>query len=292
MARKKPTYTNIDGTFNLPGGFLLENALSAMNYVPVSDDIIITTYPKCGTTWMSHIVFLLANKAEYPSDFRHLSTSVPFMEFIGADAIQSLQRPRIMHTHIPCDRAVWSNEAKYIFVCRNPFDCCVSYFHHTKGLKVYYDWEEGTFDEFFELFITGDKDYGDYFDHLNSWFSQKDKSNILFVTYEDMIEDIKTVIRNIGDFLGGQFLETAEDQQLLNQVVEKVSFKSMKKKEECFPRFQEGISGAFLRKGIVGDYKNYFSRDQQQALSEKFREKCSHLPVYEKWSKYCTQSDQ
>ena len=264
--------------------------LESMNYLPMDDDVIIVTYPKSGTTLVQNLVYLLKNKGEYPINFK-LADHVPFLDLKGVECLQNLPRPKLIKTHLPFAKIVFNERAKYIFVCRNPFDCCVSYFHHTKGLKVYYDWEEGTFDEFFELFITGDKDYGDYFDHLNSWFSRKDKSNILFVTYEDMIEDIKTVIRNVGDFLGGQFQETAKDQQLLDQVVEKVSFKSMKMKEECFPRFQDGMSGAFLRKGVVGDYKNYFSRDQQQALSEKFREKCSHLPVYEKWSKYCTQSD-
>lgn len=32
---------------------------------------------------------------------------------------------------------------------------------------------DGTFDEFFELFISGNTDYGDYFDHLLGWYAHR-----------------------------------------------------------------------------------------------------------------------
>ena len=39
---------------------------------------------------------------------------------------------------------------------------------------------------FFECFVAGEVDFGDYFDNLTSWYVHKDDQNILFLTYESI----------------------------------------------------------------------------------------------------------
>ena len=52
--------------------------------------------------------------------------------------------------------APWSQQARYIVIARNPFDCAVSFFHHTHGFPRHYDFAEGTFAEYLEVFrVTG-----------------------------------------------------------------------------------------------------------------------------------------
>ena len=46
---------------------------------------------------------------------------------------------------------------------RNPKDCLVSFFHHTVGFNQYYDYADGKFDDFCELFLRGGTDFDDYF---------------------------------------------------------------------------------------------------------------------------------
>lgn len=86
----------------------------------------------------------------------------------GASIAETMPRPGIIKTHLPCGRAPWSDNAKYIFVARNPKDCCVSYYHHYKGHDF-----TGSFDEYFEMFIGGNVNFGDYFDHLMGWYEYR-----------------------------------------------------------------------------------------------------------------------
>ncbi|KAG0418466.1 hypothetical protein HPB47_004814 [Ixodes persulcatus] len=58
---------------------------------------------------------------------------------------------RAIKSHMPYDQDRVSKHAKYIYVARNPYDCCVSFFNHSRHLPVY-RFEDETFEEFFELF--------------------------------------------------------------------------------------------------------------------------------------------
>ena len=82
-----------------------------------------------------------------------------------------MPRPGVIKVHLPYHLTPRSDKAKYIYVTRNPKDCCVSYFHHMKSIPGH--GFNGTFDEFFEFFINGNIDYGDYFDNLLGWYEHR-----------------------------------------------------------------------------------------------------------------------
>ncbi|KAL1425329.1 hypothetical protein MTO96_019270 [Rhipicephalus appendiculatus] len=93
--------------------------------------------------------------------------------------------PGAIKTHLPFNRVPYSPQAKYIFVARNPYDCCVSFYHHTRAFPAY-RFAEGSFDAFLDAFLRGKVDCGDYFDQLLSWYDHIDDENVLFVTYEKL----------------------------------------------------------------------------------------------------------
>lgn len=74
-----------------------------------------------------------------------------------------------------------NTEAKYIFVARNPKDCLTSYYFHNRNFKIY-NWADGDFDVFFELFVSGQLAFGDYYDHLLSWLPHINDPNVFFIT--------------------------------------------------------------------------------------------------------------
>ncbi|KAL3193986.1 hypothetical protein MRX96_001903 [Rhipicephalus microplus] len=128
--------------------------------------------------------------------------NMPFLERHGVEALAGLSFPgSAIKTHMLYDEDRICSEAKYIYVVRNPFDCCVSFYHHYKLYPIY-QFEQGTFDEFFELFLAGDVDGGDYFDHLSSWYPHRNDHNVLFIRYEDLKRDTKSWILALADFLG------------------------------------------------------------------------------------------
>lgn len=50
------------------------------------------------------------------------------------------------------------------------------------------------------MFEQGKVDFGDYFDHLLSWYAHRNNPNVLFVTYEELKKDTAGWILKLADF--------------------------------------------------------------------------------------------
>ncbi|MEA5536439.1 sulfotransferase domain-containing protein [Crocosphaera sp. XPORK-15E] len=266
---KKPSYHYHNG-FRMPMGFPVEGFTSALNYQAQPSDIFIVTYPKCGTTWTQYIVWLIQHNGEPLSASKKIEDDIPHLEEVGKEKIEILPKPRIIKTHLPYNLTPYHPDAKYIYVARNPFDCAVSFYHHTRGFIKHYDFAEGTFDEFFECFINGEVDFGDYFDNLVLWYENKNDHNVLFLTYENMKIDSKKAIIKIIHFLGEPYIDRIKNEQILNKIIINSSLENMKKEQQRWSSKRPENMPPFIRKGQVGDWKNYFSPEQQQRLTEKF----------------------
>nr|XP_042912715.1 sulfotransferase ssu-1-like [Parasteatoda tepidariorum] len=173
-----PFSQDIDG-FQVPGMFSADIFRGATKYKPRPDDLFLVTYPKCGTTWTGQILLLILRKGEPLENPSDLHAKAPFLEMTGVDFVDKMMRPGPIKTHLPFHLTPFSKDAKYICVTRNPKDCCVSYFHHMRNLPGHNF--NGTFDQFFELFVSGKIDYGDYFDHLLSWYPHR--FELIYLTY-------------------------------------------------------------------------------------------------------------
>ncbi|GIY27874.1 amine sulfotransferase [Caerostris darwini] len=300
---KRPRYAKMNG-------LLYSEMLSpkcfqeALEYKPKAGDVFIDTYPKCGTTWMQNVamyIFRKGKKMEKSTDFLKLA---PFIDLIGLEGIINMPRPGAFKTHLPYSYMPHSPDAKYIFVARNPKDCCVSFFYHTRDQPGFGYWDGG-FDDFFELFMAGELEYNDYFDHLLDWYLHINDPNVFYTTYEDMKKDIKGVILKLSRFLGDEYIEAIEkDNAVFNNIIRYSGFDYMKKiskmrnlreskdmdfkftglnhayefikslkPPEDLPEFEE------VRKGIVGDWRNHFSVDQTERINRKILEKMKDTEV-------------
>lgn len=67
-----------------------------------------------------------------------------------------------------------------------------------------------------------------YFLHLLSWWEHRNDPNVLFLFFEDMKDDLKSVVRMVAAFIG------IEDEEKINKAVEMSSFEFMKKNERKF----------------------------------------------------------
>ena len=78
-----------------------------------------------------------------------------------------IKSPRLIKTHLPLSMLPPNllDTCKVIYVCRNPKDTCVSYYHHTVLLETLYEYEAG-FEEFEKSFRKGEMLYGSYWFHL------------------------------------------------------------------------------------------------------------------------------
>lgn len=224
---QKPSYYLHNG-FRMPMGFPPDGFESGLKYQAQKDDVFLVTYPKCGTTWTQYIVWLLLHQGQPLLPHQRLDQVFPHLEEVGQEVVQRLPIPRLIKTHLPYKLTPYHPLARYLYVVRNPFDCVVSFYHHTRGFVKHYDFADVTFDDFFDCFIKGEVDFGDYFDHLLGWYSQRNKTNFLCLTYESMQQDIMRSILRIANFLGGRFLDNIKELKILEDVIKQSDNSQMK----------------------------------------------------------------
>ncbi|GBM84446.1 Sulfotransferase family cytosolic 1B member 1 [Araneus ventricosus] len=311
---KMPWYQEVDG-WRIPGLFCPEAFRSALSYKPRPDDLFVVTFPKCGTTWLQNIVACILRDGRPFESALQFFTETPFLEMTGAKAGEDLKRPGAIKMHLPFYKTPWSPKAKYIYIARNPKDCCVSFYHFTESMPAY-RFEDGEFDDFFELFINGETDFGEYFDTTLSWWERRNEPNVFFITYEQLKKDTKSYVLKIAEFLGTEYKEKLEkDEKMLQDVIHHSSFAFMKEHlnrhftelmgmpREVFelnPDIPSGLrtmllSGnlqmkkkdaenvSFIRKGIIGDWRNHLSPSQNARLEKKFRERFAGTGLLDLW---------
>ena len=173
------------------------------NFQLYPDDVWVVTYPKCGTTWMQQIVRLIRNNGV--QDDVILSAAAPYLEGISLYQgvnIDNVSRPRGFKSHMPYDLCPCgppnTTPCKYIYVMRNPKDVAVSLFFQQKRIPFHPDEDWGTF---WKKFIEGKVEYGNYFDHLLSWWPHRDDENVLFMKYEDMKKDLPAAVSQVASFI-------------------------------------------------------------------------------------------
>lgn len=280
----------------------------ALAYKPKPGDVFIVSYPKCGTTWMQHIVYAIYNDGIPPKDMDDFMRRAPFLELLGTAAVESMPRPGAIKTHLPYSLQPQSPEAKYIYVTRNPYDCCVSFYHHTKSFPAYRFAQE-PFDKFFDMFVEGKVDFGDYFDHQISWYDHRNDDNVLVITYEELKIDPRAGILKIADFLGESYGKKLREQpEVLERILNASSLKTMKGFNEEFKKWtakaadfigdtgklqslsaeaaedmKKPMTGDFVRKGIIGDWKNHFTPDQIRRMKERIAAKTKNSTVMSLW---------
>ncbi|KAK0390318.1 hypothetical protein QR680_019301 [Steinernema hermaphroditum] len=278
----EPRQACINGEL-FPPFFKLEHVSSAKALEVYPDDIIVATFPKCGTTWVQHIVCQLTIDGYELKPGKELFTYTPLIEFVGGDVVRRLQRPRILKSHFNFNNLPKHDGAKVILVCRNPKDTLVSWFHHMRNIKGY-NWENGHFDVFFDMFCEGRIPWGGYFDYHKGWLPYIHEPNVLVVKYEDMVADLEASVVRIAEFLGPNTANTVSDPVKLGQILQSSALESMKKDQQrWFPNVLRKPDN-FIRKGVPGDWRNHLSVEQSEKIDRMF-EKHFKNTVFADWWK-------
>jgi hypothetical protein len=266
----------------MPLGFPPDGFESGLGYEPQQGDIFVCSYPKCGTTWLQYIVFLLVRGRPLAAG-ESLAAVFPHLEEVGREPLPGLEQPRLIKTHLPRALTPFSTKARYILIARNPFDCCVSFYHHTRGFPQHYDFVDGSFADFFACFLAGEVDFGDYFEHLLSWQPSLQQPNVLFVTYESLKADTPGSIRRLASFLGAPSADGVVSDATIDAIVAESSLSRMRRDQQRWSSHRPDDMPAFVRKGIVGDWRSTFTPEQARALLAQFDARLGGTGLEDLW---------
>lgn len=239
-----------------------------------SDDIVIATYAKSGTTWMQQIVSQLlfdgAPGLPVAEMSPWLDLRVPPKE-VKLPVVEAQGHRRFLKTHLPVDALVFSPLAKYVYLARDGRDVVWSlHNHHANANALWYGALNDTpglvgepiapppasVVEYFETWLARDgHPFWSFWENIRSWWAIRDLPNVQVVHFGALKADMPGEIRKLADFLG-----IAVEESRWQDILTHCSFDYMKANAgPSVPlggAFWDGGAETFVHKGTNGRWRD------------------------------------
>ncbi|XP_065289656.1 3-alpha-hydroxysteroid sulfotransferase-like [Dermacentor albipictus] len=180
-----------------------------------------------------------------------------FVEYMDIKDWTSSLPLRTFATHLAPDKTNMTDEGKYIYVARNPWD--------------------------------------DYFEHVASGYALREQPNVFFVTYEELKNNTREIVLKLAYFLGEKYGPVLHNDEMLLQellqrsqpdymrsvVVVNLSGSANPQWDEFIIQrnatCKEGYEGdknryALVRTAKVGGWKEHFTPDLLQQMEKRILE--------------------
>jgi aryl sulfotransferase len=273
-------------------------------YQPRADDIVIATFPKCGTTWAQRIVGMLLAGGAAPApvgapwfDFRLRGSA----EETAAEA-EAMTKRRQLKSHLPYDALPVYEGVKFIHVARDGRDSAMSFHNHLIGfvpmMNVIMDQvslADPKFGDrsaptpadpavFFREWLADGGARGDpgasYWEVERSYWAARHDANMLLAHYADMKADLGGEIGRIA-----RFLEIDLPEATMAKIVAAAEFETMREQGAQLMPFAEnawdGGARRFLYKGVNGRWKDVLTAQDLAAYEAKVKAEFS--PALAAW---------
>jgi aryl sulfotransferase len=244
-------------------------------YRPRAGDVVIATYPKCGTTWMQQIVALLIFQTAEPRPVTVLSPwidarfTAPIEDMLAL--IEAQTHRRFLKSHLPFDALPLYDEVRYIHVARDGLDAFMSWHNHSLRYKRRalldaagladetigrpYPLAKEAPGDFFRdwMGLSGadaepDVSAANFFATERSYWTARREPNLLMVHYSDLSKDLEGEMRRIAAFLGLEVPDAAWP-----ALVKAATFDAMKRDGQTIMPFAaaawDGGHEAFINSG-------------------------------------------
>jgi len=259
-------------------------------------DVVIATFPKCGTTWMQQIVSLLIFQSATPRAVTALSPWIDARFITPIEEVQATieaqTHRRFLKSHLPFHGLPKLDALSFIHVARDGLDAFMSWHNHTLRYRRYalldavglgdetiarpYPRPSEAPAEFFRGWM-GDQGAAEvdfsaplFFETERSFWSARGKPNVLLVHYNDLLDDLEGEMCRVASFLG---IKTPDD--VWPELLAAATFEAMKRDGELLmPHASaawEGGHQGFLFKGENGRW----ARALGEAEIRRYRERAA-----------------
>jgi hypothetical protein len=188
-----------------------------LKFKPQPNDIVISPYAKCGTTWLQQIAHGLRTSGGM--DFDEINCVVPWIE-VAYDVGYDLEAAQVANPRLYKSHASWHDIPKgcrYICSFRHPYDAIISFYRFFEGWFFEPD-TIGLEDLTHWRWPRDEVDCQGYWYHLISWWEQRHNQDVLLLCYEDMKADLAGTVQKVARFMGVEL-----DDSLLEIVVRQAS---------------------------------------------------------------------
>lgn len=196
-------------------------------YKPRPSDVIISTYPKAGTTLLQNMVYqiVVATGGGPPFDsdgtnFSDIGEVVPWVDF-GPEfgVLECSTNPRMFKTHAMVEKFDLKT-ARYIYCIRNPLEypgSMLDFLFDALSETEVTDMEvrKHIFDEYVRGGLLGKRFEAEraeggpdrtWFGHVKAW-TEGGRKNVLVLFYEDVVRDLRSTALSISQFLDVKLTE-------------------------------------------------------------------------------------
>ena len=210
-------------------------AASWGDYRPGAGDVVVCANLKSGTNWTMQIAHQVAHRGK--GEFAHIHDVVPWPDAIVRDYAIPLDDPkpraesptglRVIKTHLSWPYIPHSDDATYICVVRDPKEVFVSSYHFIRDallgpvMPLLGTW--------LEIFLSPGFAGGSWAEGAKSYWEERNRSNVLFLSYREMSEDPDGAVRRVAEQMGVILVATEFD-----AVCERSSFAYMKSIDDHF----------------------------------------------------------
>ena len=195
-------------------------------YRPREGDIIVSTAPKCGTTWTQMLCALLLHGPTLPAPLSRISPEFDRLAVpveVLMDELDAQAGPRIIKTHTPLDGLPYFAEVRYLHCARDPRDAFLSMVDNMRNLSAVAMAavrerlslpETFAFptdpNAFFPVWMTTPVHYwtedgfptGSVFHAARAAWACRRQPNLHLLHYRDLRLDLAGEMRRLADFLG------------------------------------------------------------------------------------------
>lgn len=253
-------------------------------------DIVISTPPKSGTTWMQMMCAMLI--FQRPSLHRPLTEISPWLDILTnkreviLEMLEAQTHRRFIKTHTPLDGLPFDPRVTYICVGRDPRDVAVSWHYHIMNLDSEAflrarekavgldDMTNGDVEvpsapedlrDHLRIWIDDDtppersiSNLRSTLHHFHTFWRERDRQNVLLFHYDDLKADLAGEMERLAQSLG---IEIAEGQW--RSLVDAATFDRMRRSaEQLVPETTNAIwqeSQQFFRSGRSGQWAEVLS---------------------------------